>query len=286
MSDAIGRRHGMPARHLQPLRVLVEHRVDDVDERLVAVEEAVPCRSAGSPRASPGTGAPRAPRSTRPSGARCSSVGRISRLPLAVGRREDVAEPVRRGLVRAEDAELLAGSRAMTSRRNAPSTRVASLDARRRARRPRRRSRGSRAGRGRAAAAPPFACGFALMRRSPSRRERAQLGPSAPRRRTAPRAGSCAATPRAARGAPSFVARRRRAAPGASATCPRPAARRPRRARPALRRPQDDHRPARRAGPPAARPGSRRSRRAPRRVPRRSASCTGAGSSPATRSGR
>ena len=30
------------ARHLQPLRVLVEHRVDDVDEGLVAVEQAVP----------------------------------------------------------------------------------------------------------------------------------------------------------------------------------------------------------------------------------------------------
>ena len=30
------------AGHLQPLRVLVEHRVDDVDEGLVAVEEAVP----------------------------------------------------------------------------------------------------------------------------------------------------------------------------------------------------------------------------------------------------
>ncbi len=30
-----------PARHLQPLRVLVEHRVHDVDERLVAVEQAV-----------------------------------------------------------------------------------------------------------------------------------------------------------------------------------------------------------------------------------------------------
>ena len=32
----------MSARHLQPLGVLVEHRVDDVDERLVAVEQAVP----------------------------------------------------------------------------------------------------------------------------------------------------------------------------------------------------------------------------------------------------
>ena len=28
--------------YLQPLGVLVEHRVDDVDERLVAAEEAVP----------------------------------------------------------------------------------------------------------------------------------------------------------------------------------------------------------------------------------------------------
>jgi hypothetical protein len=40
LSEAIGRRQGMP-RDLQPLGVLVEHRVDDVDERLVAVEEAV-----------------------------------------------------------------------------------------------------------------------------------------------------------------------------------------------------------------------------------------------------
>ena len=31
-------------RHLEPLRVLVEHRVDDVDERLVAVEEPVAAR--------------------------------------------------------------------------------------------------------------------------------------------------------------------------------------------------------------------------------------------------
>jgi hypothetical protein len=36
----MGRRHGM-WRDLQPLRMLVEHRVDDVDEGLVAREEAV-----------------------------------------------------------------------------------------------------------------------------------------------------------------------------------------------------------------------------------------------------
>ena len=41
--------------HLQPLRVLVEHRVDDVDEGLVTVEE--PCRPVRRyPRASPGRG--------------------------------------------------------------------------------------------------------------------------------------------------------------------------------------------------------------------------------------
>jgi hypothetical protein len=33
---------GNPARDLQPFRVLIEHRVHDVDESLVAVEEAVP----------------------------------------------------------------------------------------------------------------------------------------------------------------------------------------------------------------------------------------------------
>ena len=38
----MGRRQGMCARDLQPLGVLVEHRVDDVDEGLVAGEEAVP----------------------------------------------------------------------------------------------------------------------------------------------------------------------------------------------------------------------------------------------------
>ena len=39
---------------LEPLGVLIEHRVDDVDERLVAREESVPARQAGSLPASPG----------------------------------------------------------------------------------------------------------------------------------------------------------------------------------------------------------------------------------------
>ena len=37
----MGRRHGMCARYLQPLGVLVEHGIDDVDEGLVAGEKAV-----------------------------------------------------------------------------------------------------------------------------------------------------------------------------------------------------------------------------------------------------
>ena len=31
-----------PARHLEPLGMLIEHRIDDVDEGLVAVEQAMP----------------------------------------------------------------------------------------------------------------------------------------------------------------------------------------------------------------------------------------------------
>ena len=36
------RRQGRRCRHLQPLGVLVEHRIDDVDEGFVAVEQSVP----------------------------------------------------------------------------------------------------------------------------------------------------------------------------------------------------------------------------------------------------
>ena len=42
---------------LQPLGVLVEHRIDDVDERLVAGEEAVPAGQEIALPANPGTGA-------------------------------------------------------------------------------------------------------------------------------------------------------------------------------------------------------------------------------------
>ena len=50
-------------RHLQPFGVLVEHRINDVNERLVAGKKSVPARSAGSLRANLRIGA----RSTFPS---------------------------------------------------------------------------------------------------------------------------------------------------------------------------------------------------------------------------
>ena len=93
-----------PRRRLQPLRMLVEHRVDDVDEGLVAVEEAVPA----------GQQVPLEPAlalvlgehlDARGPRAQCL-VGREDlRLPGARGHLEDRAQPVRRRLVGAEDAE-------------------------------------------------------------------------------------------------------------------------------------------------------------------------------------
>ena len=61
--------------HLQPLGVLVEHRVDDVDERLVAREEAVPARSAGSASSQPWHWCSLSTSITRPSGLSWSSSG-------------------------------------------------------------------------------------------------------------------------------------------------------------------------------------------------------------------
>ena len=100
------------ARHLQPLRVLVEHRVDDVDERLVAGEEAV---AAGEQVALQPALAEvlaqhlhHAPVAAR-GGRRPARSSAIQARSVASNTR---AEPVRRGLVGAEDAERLAGSRA------------------------------------------------------------------------------------------------------------------------------------------------------------------------------
>ena len=107
---------------------------------------------------------------------------------------------------------------------------------------------------------------------SPLGRERAQLGPRArPPRRRAPPAGSSAATPPAARRCSGFS---RASAIGHLVRAPGALDRQAvdlLRPGPALRRAQDDHRP-RGARPPArAAAGPPRSRRAPRRARRRSA---------------
>ena len=97
---------GDAARDLQPLRVLVEHRVHDVDERLVAVEEPVPAgqQVALEPALAEMLGQHLDDAALR----RQAVVGRLElRVPDAVRDAEDVAEAVRRRLVRAEDAEVL-----------------------------------------------------------------------------------------------------------------------------------------------------------------------------------
>ena len=101
---------GDVARHLQPLRVLVEHRVDDVDERLVAVEEAV---AAGEQIAlQPALAEVLREHLQHPPFRREPLVrGQDLRLPGPVRGLEDGGEPVRGGLVGAEEAEGLGVAR-------------------------------------------------------------------------------------------------------------------------------------------------------------------------------
>lgn len=93
---------------LEPLGVLVEHRVDDVDERLVAVEHAV----------ASGEEVPLEPSLALVLGehlddpARTGEVvvgvaGQVAGVPDLVGRVEDSLEAVGRGLVRTEDPEVV-----------------------------------------------------------------------------------------------------------------------------------------------------------------------------------
>jgi hypothetical protein len=92
--------------HLQPLRVLVEHRVDDVDEGLVAVEEAVAAgqQVALQPPLAEVLGQDLHHASVR----REALVGRCGlRKPGSRRDVEDVSEAVRRRLVRPEEAEVV-----------------------------------------------------------------------------------------------------------------------------------------------------------------------------------
>ena len=215
------------ARHLQPLRVLVEHRVDDVDERLVAVEEAVAAGEQVALEPALAEVLARAPPSpARPARGR-RRVGSDLRLPGPVRDLEDGGEPVRGGLVGAEEAEGLAGcarSRRGGTRRARASPRSRSR-AGRRARR--RRSRGSRAAEVAQQRARRSRAGSRSSAGRPSARSAASSGTSRPvvvEQLLRPVAPHPLLEQRA--GAPGSRARRR-AAPGASARCPRPAARRP-----------------------------------------------------------
>ena len=176
----------------------------------------------------------------------------------------------------------------MTSRRNAPRTRVASAVDRARGSARRRRSRGSRASPGRAAAPRRW--------RADSRPSAARLSAPAPRararaarlRRRAPRAGSSAATARAAAGAPGLPARSasgtwcERHEPSVCIAVDRL------RPGPAFRRAQHDHRPHRAAWclrPRARRPGCSRIRSITRSSVAAIAWCIRSGSSPSTKCG-
>ena len=272
---------------LQPLRVLVEHRVDDVDERLVAVEEAVPAGEQVALEPALAQVLARAPpsRGRRARGGRRSAASRASHARSVTSKTAPSRfDAVSSGPKRRKSSRVARGSRRAGS---APSTRVASLERRPGLSARRRRSRGSRAARGRAAAAPPFACGFALIRRSPLRRRAPRSSATSAPSLVEQLLGPVAAHPRLEQ---REVLRVRRATLGE-----RHLVRAPRaldrqavdllRAGPALRRAQHDHRPARPLGHAVARApraGSRRSRRAPRRAPRPSAACIAAGSSPST----
>ena len=175
----------------------------------------------------------------------------------------------------------------MTSRSHVPRTLVASLEVVPGAATVDARSRGSPAARGRAASRPPLACGLALIRRSPERRELEDLRPAAGRRRrTAPRGDSSAASASSWARCSGFVADVGRAGPGASARCPRPACRRPPSGRSS---PSGVRRtiigqagPARRSPAARARAGWRRSSSRTASIVSAISACTAIGSSPAT----
>ena len=92
--------------HLEPLRVLVEHRIDDMDERLVAVEEPVAARE--EVPLEPALAEVLGEDLHHPPVGREMVVERIRFCdPGAIRGREDVTKSVGSGLVRPEEAEVL-----------------------------------------------------------------------------------------------------------------------------------------------------------------------------------
>ena len=227
MSEAIGRRHGMSRGHLQPLRVLVEHRVDDVDEGLVAVEEAVPAgeQVALEPALAQVLGQhlhhPAVGREVLVVG---EDLGVTRRGPSPRRRRRAGSRRSRR----ARRGGSCPGCGRITSRRNAPSTRVASLIVAPGARHVDRVVAEVGQRRGRAAAGRRWRAGSRSSAGSSSGASAASSGTSAPSlveellRPVAPHP-----RPRAARGAPGSSRTSRQRHLVRAPACPRPAARRP-----------------------------------------------------------
>ena len=161
---------------------------------------------------------------TRPSGARCSSVGSV-RPPRRGRSTSKTASSRFEAVSSGPKSRKLSGLRAM-SRRKPPSTRVASATS----------SPGSltvdrvvaEVGQSELPSSrPPFACGFALIRRSPFGGSAAAPATSAPSL-VEQLLGPVAPHPRLEQREMLRVRRAPpRAAPGASATCPRSAGRRP-----------------------------------------------------------
>ena len=93
-------------RDLQPFRMLAEHRIDDADEGLIAVEQAV------SPRQQialePSLALMLAEHGVQDATLRREKliVVDFAGVPLAIGDLKDVAEKIRKRLVRTEDAEI------------------------------------------------------------------------------------------------------------------------------------------------------------------------------------
>ena len=212
---------------LQPLGVLHEHRVDDLRERLVGGEQPVPARQRVALQ--PALAAVLAQHLHHPAVRRDVIVDgdRSAAMQAAVRRLEDGVQPVGVGLVRDRTAGSSSGFRredvAQQHAQPAGPSSVAWPGPGRSALvGPRGKSGSSQVSRRaavdvRVGAHAPVALG----------RQRGQLRHQpAAARRTAPPAGSCAASFEHARGARGSRARRR-AAPGGRGTCPRPARRPP-----------------------------------------------------------
>ena len=224
--QVVQRRDGGPpadlARGLQPLGVLVEHRIDDVDEGLVGGEQAV----------APGQQVALQPALAGVLGQDLHhpAVGiqaLVGRQPLGHpgprGGRQHVAQPVRGDLVRAEQAEVPGRLVLLRHRAQVFAQHPGGLGrAWSRGRRPPGRTGGSRAAADRASAPRRWRAGWRPSVGRPSGPGPAAPGAAGRDRRTAPRAGSCAARPPAGPGGPAAPPARP-AAPGANARCPRPA---------------------------------------------------------------